>query len=232
MPPWHFFNGTEALIENLKSSHFRQTVKAEMCDPTTDYENLFLNAGGWEGITVCSSPNEPEAEGITISEYADKIGKDPFDTFFDLIIRNRGAGTAVYHSISDDDIFDIIKLPYVMIGSDGIVSSRWEKCHPRGWNAMVRAICAFCKEQTILTLEELIHRMTGLPAKRYSLTGKGIVKEGFDADLVVFDYDLLKDNATYAAPTELASGIEYVFVNGKIVYCDGKLTGETPGELL
>ena len=84
----------------------------------------------------------------------------------------------------------------------------------------------------ILPLEELIHRMTGMAAERYSLKGKGLIQEGYDADLVLFDYENLVNCATYSDPTTLAQGIEYVMVNGKIVYKDGALTGETPGMIL
>ena len=97
---------------------------------------------------------------------------------------------------------------------------------------MVRAICAFTKDNDILPLEELIHKMTGMPASVFSLAGKGLIKEGYDADLVLFDYENLTDCATYSNPTELAEGITCVFVNGKIVYENGKLTGEKPGKLL
>ena len=232
MPPWHFSDGMDALIEKLKSESFRQQVKDEMNNPETDYENLYLNAGGWDGISICTSPNVPEAEGITVSEYAARIGKEPFDAYFDLVIANRGAGTAVYHSISDDDIYDIIRLPYVMVGSDGIVNSRDEKCHPRGWGTMVRAVSAFCKDKPVLELEELIHRITQMSAERYRLEGKGVIREGYDADLVIFDYENLKDNANYTDPTALAGGIDYVIINGEIVYHDGRLTGAAPGRLL
>ena len=232
MPPWHFAGGKDQLIENLKQPAFRQQVKEEMLDPATDYENLYLNAGGWDGITICTSPNVPKAEGLTITDYAKTVGKDPFDAYFDLVIENHGAGTAVYHSISDDDIYDIIRLPYVMVGSDGIVNSRQEKCHPRGWGTMVRAICEFTKNNRILPLETLIHRITEMPALRYKLQNKGVIRHGYDADLVIFDYEKLSDNATYTDPTALAGGIEYVLINGKIVYHNGILTGETPGKLL
>lgn len=232
IPPWHFSEGLPRLLEKLKSPKFRETVRAEILDPDTDYENFYLNSGGWDGITVCTSPNVPEAEGKTISDYARSIGKDPFDAYFDLVIANEGNGTATYHAISDDDIADIIRLPYVMVGSDGIVSSASEKCHPRGWGTMVRAICAFTKEQSVLPLETLIHRITGMPAARYGLRNKGLIRHGYDADLVIFDYEGLTDRATYTDPTALAEGIELVLVGGRIVYRQGQLTGEKPGRLL
>lgn len=232
MPPWYFADGMEQAAELLKDPAMREKIRKEMDDPATDYENLYLNAGGWGGITICTSGNVPEAEGLTFKEYAAKIGKEPFDAYFDLMIANRSTGTAVYHSISDDDIFDIIRLPYTMVGSDGVVNAAKERCHPRGWGTMVRAICAFTKDNHILPLEQLIHRITGMPAKRYSLRNKGLIQSGYDADLVLFDYENLKDNATYSNPTALAGGIESVFVNGKIVYQDGAMTGEYPGKLL
>jgi N-acyl-D-amino-acid deacylase len=174
----------------------------------------------------------PEAEGKTIEELAALQGKDPFDAFFDLLIATGGAVSAVYHSIGDEDILKIIQLPYAMVGSDGVVQSATEKVHPRGWGAMVRAINLFTKERPVLTLEEMVRKMTSLPAKTYGLTGKGEIREGMDADLVLFDYAHLEDRATYQHPTELAGGIDAVFVGGEIVYENGKLTGRTPGKII
>ena len=119
-----------------------------------------------------------------------------------------------------------------MVGSDGLVGSREEKCHPRGWGTMVRALCAFTKDNPILPLETLIHRNTGMAAARFGLKHKGLLKEGFDADLVIFDYENLQDNATYAAPNVLAGGIHRVIIAGETVYQDGRLTGAAPGKLL
>jgi len=222
----------DTVIEKLRDPAFRAQVKAEMDDPASDYENFYLNSGGWEGVSICSAPETPLAEGKSIARYAREIGKDPFEAYFDLVVANRGVGTAVYHSISDEDIFDIIRLPYVMVGSDGLVGSPTEKCHPRGWGTMARALCLMTKENQILPLEELIHRNTGFAAKRFKLANKGLIQEGYDADLVLFDYENLQDNATYANPTALATGIDRVWVNGQLVYTQGHLTGATPGKLL
>lgn len=232
MPPWHFSEGNDVLIEKLRDPAFRAQVKAEMDDPASDYENFYLNSGGWEGVSICSAPETPLAEGKTVAQYAREIGADPFEAYFDLVVANRGVGTAVYHSISDEDIYDIIRLPYVMVGSDGLVGSLTEKCHPRGWGTMVRALCAFTKDKPILPLETLIHRNTGMAASRFGLKNKGLLRQGYDADLVLMDYENLQDNATYTNPTALAGGIEGVWVNGQLVYADGKLTGRTPGRLL
>ena len=97
---------------------------------------------------------------------------------------------------------------------------------------MVRALCAMTKDAPILPLETLVHRNTGMAAARFGLKNKGLLQEGFDADLVLFDYENLRDNATYSVPNALAGGVDYVFVDGQIVYQDGQLTGATPGKLL
>lgn len=232
IPNWYFTEGMEHAIDLLKDPAARKKIRQEMLDPNSDFENLMLNAGDWNGVRICNAPNLPEAEGLTVAEYAEKIGKDPFDAFFDMLIVTRGLGTAVYHSLCDDDVLDIIRRPYVMVGSDGIVLASKGKCHPRGWGTSVRAICHFCKETGVLPLEEVIYKMTGFPAQRYSLNGKGKIQEGYDADLVLMDYKNLKDRANYDTPFELAEGIEMVFVNGKLSYKDGALTGATAGTLI
>lgn len=232
MPPWYFTEGVAKVVKLIEDPAMRSKIRREMEDPTTPYENLYLNAGGFSGITACGAPATPEAEGKTIEELAALWGKEPFDAFFDLLIANQGIVPAVYHSIGDEDILKIIQLPYAMVGSDGVVRSATEKVHPRGWGAMVRAINLFTKEHPILSLEEVIRKMTGLTAETFGLKGKGRIAEGYDADLVLFDYDRLEDRATYQDPTALAGGVESVFVSGKIVYRNGALTGDKPGKLM
>ena len=232
MPPWYFNEGIDHMLDLISKPEMRAKIRREMEDPDTPYENLYLNAGGWDGITICLTPKTPEAEGLTVQEYAEKQGKDPFDAFFDLLIENHSVASGVYHSIGDDDIFEIIRLPYCMVGTDGIVLSPVKMCHPRGWGSMVHAIIEFTKKRQILSIEELVRKMTGLTADTYGLAGKGYIKEGYDADLVLFDDDRLDDRATYKKPTELAGGVEIVFVGGEAVYREGALTGAMPGKIL
>ena len=97
---------------------------------------------------------------------------------------------------------------------------------------MARALCAFTKDQQILPLETLIYRNTSMAAARLGLANKGLIREGYDADLVLFDYENLQDNATYANPNALAGGIDRVIIAGETVYQDGQRTGATPGKLL
>ncbi len=232
MPPWHLAGGYSALAEKLKNPEFRAQIKAEMEDPNTPYDNFFINAGGWDGVYVYFATKTLDAEGKYISEYANFIGKDVWDAFFDLCIENNCQIGGVYSSMCDEDVCEIIKDPYCVVGSDGLTRSWNEKGHPRSAAAFPHAITYFVKEKGVLTLEECIHKMTGLTADYLLVKNKGIIKEGYDADLVVFDYDNLRDTATYSNSNSITEGIEYVIVGGEIVYHNLKLTGKYPGKVI
>jgi len=177
-------------------------------------------------------PQTREAAGMFVSDYAKKIGKDPWDAYFDLMIDNGCGGTGVYCSMCDEDVCDIIRSPYCVVGTDGINTS-WEvPGHPRGSSTFPHAINYFVKEKKIFSLEQMIYKMTGLTADRLRFKGKGLLKEGFDADVVIFDYDRLHDPATYDHPNQLTEGMDYVIVNGRCVYEKMALTGENAGRIL
>lgn len=232
IPPWYFTEGVAKMAELLEDEEIRKKVRKEMEDPESKYDNYYLNAGGWEGVFVSSSPNTPEAVGKTIAEYAKEINKDPFKTFFDIMVKNKGVSSAVYSSMCDEDVFEIALFPHTVVGSDGLTREMGEKGHPRAYGTCPRAICYYHKENNIMSLEEVIKKMTSMPAQRLKLKTKGIIKDGYDADLVIFNYEKLQDRATYTSSNELTDGIEYVIVNGKIVYQDKKLTGINSGRVL
>lgn len=232
MPPWHFSNGFASLTDKLRDPAFRARLKKEMEDPATEYDNYYLNAGGWDGVYVYSAAKTPEAEGRYISEYAKLLGQDPWEAFFDLCVANNCSTGGVYSSMCDEDVCEIIRDPYCIIGSDGLTRSWKEKGHPRASATFPHAITYFVKEKGILTLEEAVHKMTGLTAKYLSVKNKGVIREGYDADLVIFDYDRLQDTATYSNSNSITEGIDYVFVGGQIVYQAKKFTGRYPGKMI
>jgi len=232
IPPWHFSNGFASLTDKLRSEDFRKQLRAEMENPATEYDNYYLNAGGWDGVYVYAAAKTPDAEGRFITEYAELIGKDPWTAFFDLCVANNCSTGGVYSSMCDEDVCEIIRDPYCIIGSDGLTRSWKEKGHPRASATFPHAITYFVKDKGILTLEEAIYKMTGLTAKYLSVKNKGLIKEGYDADLVIFDYDRLQDTATYSNSNSITEGIDYVIVDGQIVYQDKKFTGKYPGRML
>ena len=232
IPPWYFTEGIPALAEKLKSPAVRAKLKEEIENPDTPFDNYSLNCGGFSGVFISSCPVTHEAEGLFVTEYAQKLHKEPFEAFCDLMVENGGVGIAIYHCISEDDLCRIIQNPNVVVGTDGICRDREEKAHPRAFGSFVKAICYFQKEKKLFSLEEMIHKITLLPAQRAMLANKGKIEEGYDADIVLFDYDKLEDTPNYVTSNNLCKGIAYVLVNGKAVYHDGKLTGENPGRIL
>lgn len=232
IPPWYFTEGIPAMAEKLRDPKIRAKVRQEIENPETPFDNYSLNCGGFGGVFISSCPITREAEGLFVTAYAEKIGKDPFEAFCDLMVENGGVGIGIYHCIGEEDLCRIIQNPNVVVGTDGICRDREEKAHPRTFGSFVRAICYFQKEKKLFSLEEMIRKMTSLPARRMMLTGKGEIREGYDGDLVLFDYDKLKDTPNFITSNCLCEGIVKVFVNGKVVYADGELTGETPGQIL
>ncbi len=232
IPPWYFDRGFEYIAEQLRDEAFRQKLQAEMEDSATPYDNYFRNAGGFDGILVTSTAKTPEAEGLTISEYADKIAKKPFDAFFDLMAENECQCIGIFHTMSDADVCAFASDDSCVVGSDGLTRSWEEKGHPRTCGTFPHAICYYVKEKKILSLEKMIHKMTGLTAEYLGLSHRGFVREGYAADLVLFDEIRLKDKATYQNPNALTEGIDAVIVNGEVVYENGAMTGIHTGRML
>ena len=232
IPPKYISNGIGELINLLKDKNIREEIKSEMINPTTEFENYYICANGFDGIFIADCPTFKDSVGMTIGDYSRKLNIDPFDAFFDILIKNHGVCTAIYFTMGEDDIFNIIKNENTVIGTDGIVKSLDGKCHPRAYGTFPRAIDYFHKKNKLFTLEEIIFKMTGLPANRYNLKNKGAIKNDYDADLVIFDYDKIAPGNTYQNPNLLSEGIEYVIIGGEIVYHNKKLTGKTPGKIL
>ena len=232
IPPWHFDKGMDYLAGKLADPEFRALVRAEIEDPNTPFENQVLNCGGWDGVFCTLAPMTPDAQGKYISDYAAEIGKDPYDAFFDICLKNACRCGAVYRCMSMDDVIEIFKDPYCIVGSDGLTRDWREPGHPRASATFPHAINLFAKEKKVATLEEVIHKMTGLTAYYLDIPNEGLIKEGYDADLVLFDYENLKDTATYSRPNSVTEGIEAVFVNGVPVYRNMEFTGEYPAGLI
>lgn len=232
IPNWYFAQGLEAFVQKLREPSFRTELRREMEDPATPYDNYYRNAGGWEGVYISSAAKTPEIAGQFVSELAHKIGKDPWTAYFDLMIENNCDMGGVYCSMCEDDVCDIIRSPYCVVGSDGINKSWKGKGHPRGSSTFPHAINYFVREKKILSLEQMIHKMTGLTAQRLLVDNKGLLKDGYDADVLIIDYDNFKDTATYDEPNRLTEGLDYVIVGGKVVYCQKQFTGVYSGRVL
>ena len=139
----------------------------------------------------------------------------------------------VYHLMSENDISRIMRHPQVAIGSDsGILVAGQGVPHPRGYGNNARVLGHYVRELKVIPLQEAVRKMTSLPAAQFGFAGRGMLKAGYFADLVVFDKNTVRDQATYAQPHQYPAGIPYVIVNGVFVVRDGSHTGARPGQAL
>ena len=168
---------------------------------------------------------------------AAKQGADPFDVMFDLLLEEDGVVGIVLHMMSEEDVKTVMKHPLSMIGTDAVANAPYGplargKPHPRSYGTFPRILGKYVREENILTLQDAIRKMTSMPAQKLGLSERGLIREGFWADLVVFDPEVVADKATYKDPHQYPHGIEYVVVNGEIVIEKGEHTGNLPGKVL
>jgi N-acyl-D-amino-acid deacylase len=162
-------------------------------------------------ITITWSTPHPETAGQSLAQIAAEWKM----TQIDAARRLQPAG-AIYHSIFEDDMRRILRHPATMIGSDGLHND--PRPHPRLWGTFPRVLGRYCREEKLFSLPEAIYKMTGMPAQRFGLARRGRIREGYYADLVLFDPERIIDTATFSDPIRPAVGIEYVWVNGLLSY--------------
>lgn len=174
---------------------------------------------------VASSGARPDLAGLTLDECARRLGCDETQA-----IERLQPAVGIYFSMDEEDVQRVLGFPGAMIGSDGL--AHMETPHPRLWGTFPRVLGHYCRDLGLLTLEDAVHRMTGLAAHEYGLKERGLVRPGYHADVVIFDPASVADRATFEDPKQPAAGIEMVLVNGVAVWSEGAPTGERPGRAL
>lgn len=231
IPPRFRKDGMAALVRHLGDPVALAKMRAEMAEPN-GYDNYIYNSGGFDGVLVSSCPYFHDAEGMTVAAYAQRTGQEPFDAYVDILRRNEGLGLGVYFHMCEQDLLAIAKYPHSIIGTDGLLGRPNENGHPRAFASFIRAVEYYVLEKKLFSLEEMIRRMSGLPADRLGLYGKGIIAAGMDADLVLMDVSNLRACANYTDSNQVCQGIEKVFIAGEVAYAKGALTGNRRGRLL
>lgn len=231
LPPELFADGKDKLVEKLKDPKQRELIKEKIMLNPSKYDNTYLNCGGFSGVFVLASPNVPEAVGMSIADYAKKIGKSGFDAYFDLMVENQCDGLGAYFSINEDELQKIYMDENTVVGSDGIITYD-TPVHPRTYGTFAKALSYFCKEKKLLSFEQAVRKQSSLTAERWGLKNKGLIAEGYDADLVLLNYEELHDSSDFVHTRELAKGIIKVFVNGEIVFENNKITAARPGKCI
>lgn len=229
LPPGASSQGVEVLSRNLQDPSWRQEM-AKRLEGEDGWENLARGAGP-EGIVISVCRN-PDYLGKSISQIAQESSRSPWDVIFDLLAQEGFGCMAVFFMMCEEDILRIMADPWTMVGSDGMPSLGAGRIHPRMSGAFPRILGRYVRERRLLSLQEAVRKMTSLPARIFGLKGKGILKEGMDADLVLLDPERIRDRATYQEPYLPPDGICFVMVNGQLVAKEGKLTGSRPGKVI
>jgi dihydroorotase/N-acyl-D-amino-acid deacylase len=229
LPPWANAGGRNALMRRLADAGQREEMRRAIAEGVPGWENTVGN-GGWDRISVASAIAHPELQGCTVAELAAGRALDPVDLVAELLIAEAGEVTIISHSMREDDVRRVLASPFTMIGSDGVPKPGLP--HPRWAGTFPRVLGQYARDLGLMSVETAVHRMTGLAAARFGLTGRGVLQDGAHADLVVFDPETVGDRATYAEPLLPPTGIHRVLVAGRTVVRDGIVTGARPGRML
>ncbi len=240
LPPWVGEGGTEKLLERLTDASTRIKIKQEMAYEHPDWENLYLGSGGAAGVLVSGvvNPELKKYDGQTLAKIALSQKKAPLDALFDLVLADKAQTGAIYFIANENDLCYGLKQTWTSIGLDASELSLdgplfEPHSHPRSFGSMPRFLGNYVRDQHLLPLEQAIRKITSLPAQRVRLRDRGLLKEGYFADVTIFDPTSIHDRATYENPTQLSQGVKYVFVNGQLEYHEGAgLTGAKSGKIL
>jgi N-acyl-D-amino-acid deacylase len=196
------------------------------------------NAGfkDYSFAVVASYQPDQSFNGKSILEITKQVkGKSDIKSQIDQVLAMYEAGGAsmIYHSMGEPDVQRIMQEPFTMIASDSGVRQADESVpHPRGYGNNARVLGRYVRELKIMSLEDAIRKMTSLPAQTFGFRDRGMIREGFAADIVIFDENTIADRATFDKPHQFPVGISYVLVNGQLVLGNEKMTDARPGVAL
>jgi N-acyl-D-amino-acid deacylase len=239
MPPWVQEGGLDAWRKRLQDPAVRKRVKREMGSPTEKWDNLYLATGSPDKVLLISFKNEKlkPLTGKTLGEVARMRHTSPEDTAMDLVIEDNSRVGTVYFLMAEDNIRRQIVLPWVSFGSDedsrgidGVFLK--SSAHPRAYGNFARVYARYVRDEKLLPVEEAVRKMTSLPASNLGIARRGMLREGYFADVVVFDPQTIQDHATFEKPMQYATGVAQVWVNGVAVIRDGEHTGAKPGRVV
>jgi N-acyl-D-amino-acid deacylase len=239
VPPWVQDGGFEASLERMRDPEMRKRIIEEMNTPSDEWENMYLLAGSLDNILLVNFKSEAlkPLTGKTLAEVVEMRGSSPENTIMDLIIEDGSRVGSVYFTQSEDIVRRAVALPWVSFNSDaaslapeGVFLK--SNPHPRAYGSFARVLAKYVREEKAITLQEAVRKLSGLPAKNLKLDRRGELKEGYFADIVVFDPDTVQDHATFVEPHQYATGMLHVFVNGEQVLKNGEHTGATPGRVV
>jgi len=233
MPEWVQEGGFEKWVSRLKDPAVRKVVGPEII------KTIMRKQGTPERVLLIgfNTDSLKYLQGKTLAEIAAMRGKSPQETVMDLVIDDNSNVDGVFFSMSEDNLRKQIAQPWMMFGSDGKSMAPEgvflkSATHPRAYGNFARLLGKYVRDEQVITVEEAVRRLTSLPASTMKIERRGALKEGYYADIVVFDPEKIQDHSTFENPHQLSTGMSQVFVNGVQVLRDGEHTGATPGRVV
>lgn len=249
LPQWAQAGGDQATAERLRDSNLRERIKQETLDdrlPGPGYAGL-VKHGRWDRIFLLHAAKNESLIGKSFEEIAKLRGKEPIDSYLDILVEEDGDASALFNYIDEEDIRALLRHPLMMVCSDGNAVAPYgalgeiQGYWPCSYGEYPYILQRYVREEGVLTLQEAIRKMTSFPAQKLGLRDRGQIREGMWADIVIFDFENIRDRATcrfpYTFPLpnyphQYPQGIEYVLVNGQVVIMNGEHTGKLAGHVL
>ena len=243
VPNWVWEQGVDAGLKRLRSPKIRQRLKREVQGGSLPgWSNLVHASGGWEHVVLANAfdAHYDKYRYKSLDFIGKQLGKDAADVAWDILLKAapKNRPMALFFMMSEGDIETALRAPWMGIGSDAGAAEKLGEMdaiglpHPRAYGNFPRLIAEYVRKRKVITLEDAVRKLTSLPATRMRLFDRGALREGLSADLTVFDFDRIQDNATYEDPVAVPAGVDYVLVNGQIVVDEGRHTGTKPGKVL
>lgn len=223
IPTKYRSQGDAYIVEILHDAEIREEIHREKA-------KIYGEDLDWVMISSCSA--FPQYGGRRISEIAEELGKTHYDTAMDIIRDSNVSCNACYFSMCEEDVETVVKHPRAMIGTDSGVARNLAFYHPRLRGTFPRVLGRYVRERGVTTLPEMIRKITSMPAYVYGFKNKGLIHEGFDADLCIFNAETILDHAEFADPTKRAEGLSYVIVGGRVAAENAVMNGECGGKML
>jgi len=234
LPPWAAAD--DKLLDNLRDPAMRSRIRAEVLQQATDWENLCQLATP-DGVLVLGllKPEHRAHVGKRLSDIAAALGKDWLETVMDLLLSEEQRIGTIYFMMSEDNVSLQLRQPWIKFGTDAggaDPDSARGLTHPRAYGTYPRILGKYVRDEGVLPLEDAVRKATSAVATRLSIQDRGLLREGFFADVVVFDPAAVADRATFERPHQLSAGVRDVFVNGVSVVRGGRHTGAKPGRVV
>jgi len=236
LPPWASADGR--LFENLQDPEARRRIRDEIRSQSGDWENLCQLATP-EGVLLLGLEREENRAyvGRRLDDVAEEMGKDWIDAAMDLILSERQRIGTIYFLMSDENVKLQLRQPWIKFGTDAggvnpAAAADIGPVHPRSYGTFPRIMGHYVRDENVMPLTEAVRKATSAVATRLGIQDRGILREGFYADVVVFDPKTIIDRATFTRPHQVSQGVEHVFVNGRAVLSDGEHTGAEPGRIV